>query len=298
MILVSIDTDAGYRLGALTETGVVDVQAALEDIVIEGSEAIPYDLSELLLSGEQAWRDLDTYVKSAAESATEAPWLLQEGEIELGPCLPLPRNIICVGLNYRKHAEEAGMEIPEEPILFSKLLNTIAASGDPIRLPNNADEFDYEAELGVVMGKRASNVSEIEALDYVFGYCNANDLSARDLQFRSSQWLLGKTLDNFLPIGPYLVTADELPDPQKLGVRCWVNGDLRQDSSTADMIFTVAQLVSYISQYVTLEAGDLILTGTPSGVVAGRPEKDWLVPGDEVIVEVEGLGRLINTLVG
>ena len=147
------------------------------------------------------------------------------------------------------------------------------------------------------MGRRASHVSETEALDYVFGYCNANDLSARDLQFRSSQWLLGKTLDKFLPIGPYLVTADEVADPQKLDIQCWVNGDLRQDSNTADMIFTVAQSVSYISQYVTLEAGDLILTGTPSGVVAGRPEKDWLVPGDEVTIEIEGLGRLTNPLV-
>ena len=297
MLLVSIGSDYGYRLGVKTERGIVDVQAALADIAPESSEAIHHDLRELLLGGEHAWRNLQAYLESTVESAPAAQWLLKESDIELGPCLPMVGNIICVGLNYRKHAVEAGMEIPEEPILFSKLSNTIAASGEPIPLPKNAEQFDYEAELGVVMGRRASYVSETEALDYVFGYCNANDLSARDLQFRSSQWLLGKTLDKFLPIGPYLVTADEVADPQKLDIQCWVNGDLRQDSNTADMIFTVAQSVSYISQYVTLEAGDLILTGTPSGVVAGRPEKDWLVPGDEVTIEIEGLGRLTNPLV-
>ncbi len=297
MVLVSISADYGYRLGVKTERGIVDMQAALADIAPESSEAIHHDLRELLVGGERAWRNLVAYLESTVETAPAAQWLLKESDIELGPCLPMVGNIICIGLNYRKHAVEAGMDIPEEPILFSKLSNTIAASGARIPLPNNAEQFDYEAELGVVMGRRASHVSETEALDYVFGYCNANDLSARDLQFRSSQWLLGKTLDKFLPIGPYLVTADEVADPQKLDIRCWVNGDLRQDSNTADMIFTVAQLVSYISQYVTLEAGDLILTGTPSGVVAGRPEKDWLVPGDEVTIEIEGLGRLINPLV-
>ena len=297
MVLVSISADYGYRLGVKTERGIVDMQAALAEIAPESSEAIPHDLRELLLGGEHAWLNLLAYLESTVETAPAAQWLLKESDIEMGPCLPMVGNIICIGLNYRKHAVEAGMEIPEEPILFSKLSNTIAASGARIPLPSNAEQFDYEAELGVVMGRRASHVSETEALDYVFGYCNANDLSARDLQFRSSQWLLGKTLDKFLPIGPYLVTADEVSDPQKLDIRCWVNGDLRQDSNTADMIFTVAQLVSYISQYVTLEAGDLILTGTPSGVVAGRPEKDWLVPGDEVTIEIEGLGRLINPLV-
>ena len=151
--------------------------------------------------------------------------------------------------------------------------------------------------MAVVIGKRARYVSEDKALDYVFGYCNANDLSARDLQKRTSQWLLGKTLDRFGPIGPYLVTADEVADPQSLDIHCWVNGTLRQNSNTADMIFPVRRLVSYISQYLELQHGDVILTGTPEGVVLGMTDKVWLKPGDEVIIEIGDLGRLKNVMV-
>jgi 2-keto-4-pentenoate hydratase/2-oxohepta-3-ene-1,7-dioic acid hydratase in catechol pathway len=187
------------------------------------------------------------------------------------------------------------MAIPTIPVLFSKFPNTIAASGEQVVLPATAVEYDYEAELGVVIGLRARQVSEQEALNYVLGYCNINDLSARDLQMRTSQWLLGKTLDKFMPIGPYLVTADVVGDPQALDIRCWVNGTLRQNSTTADMIFTVAELVSYISQYMTLDPGDVIATGTPEGVIFGMSEKHWLKPGDEVVVQIAGLGRLTTT---
>ncbi len=152
--------------------------------------------------------------------------------------------------------------------------------------------------MGVVIGQKASAVSVEEALEYVLGYCSANDLSARDLQMRTSQWLLGKTLDGFCPIGPYLVTRDEVPDPQQLELRTWVNGELRQNSSTADMIFSVAEIVSYASHHMTLDPGDVIITGTPEGVILGMPEpRAWLKPGDEVIVEVQGLGRLVTPLV-
>ena len=161
----------------------------------------------------------------------------------------------------------------------------------------NAVQYDYEAELGVVIGKQGKNIRQQEALSYVLGYCNVDDLSARDLQFRTSQWLLGKTLDKFLPIGPYLVTAEDVGDPQALDVHCWVNGDLRQNSNTADMIFSVAECISYISQYMTLNPGDVISTGTPEGVVMGMTEKNWLKPGDEVVVEIEGLGKCINRMV-
>ena len=157
--------------------------------------------------------------------------------------------------------------------------------------------MDYEVELAVVIGKEAKYVSEADALDYVLGYCNANDVSARELQMRTSQWLLGKTSDSFCPLGPYLVTADEVGDPQKLATRSWLNGELRQNSNTADMVFTVAQVVSYISQYMTLKPGDVILTGTPEGVILGMKEKVWMKAGDKVAVEVEKLGRLTNTLV-
>ena len=217
--------------------------------------------------------------------------------LRLGPCVPRPGKIVCIGLNYRRHAAEAGMAVPREPILFSKFGNTLAADGEEVPLPPVATQYDYEAELGVVIGRRAAGVGEAEALDHVWGYCNCNDLSARDLQFRSSQWLLGKTLDHFLPAGPHLVSAGEAGDPQDMPVRCSLNGELRQDSSTADMVFGVAELVSYISRHFTLEPGDLIATGTPEGVIQGRADKRWLRAGDEVVVEVGALGKLTSRLV-
>ena len=221
---------------------------------------------------------------------------LEEAGLRLGPCSPRPGKIVCVGLNYRRHAEESGMPVPEAPILFSKFANTLAASGDGVRLPAVAQQYDYEAELGVVIGRPARDVSEARALDHVWGYCCCNDVSARDLQFRSTQWLLGKSLDRFLPVGPQLVSADEAGDPQTMRLRCLVNGDLRQDSSTADMVFGVAELVSYASRFWTLEPGDIIATGTPSGVAQGRPDRPWLRPGDEVVVDIDRLGRLVNRM--
>jgi 2-keto-4-pentenoate hydratase/2-oxohepta-3-ene-1,7-dioic acid hydratase in catechol pathway len=201
-------------------------------------------------------------------------------------------------LNYRRHAQETGAPIPDTPILFSKFNNALAGTCEPVPLPRVATQYDYEVELGVVIGRRAASVKVEDALDYVLGYCTANDLSARDLQMRTSQWLLGKTLDRFCPVGPYLVTRDEVPEPQALNLRTWVNGELRQNSNTGDMIFSVAEIVSYTSQYMTLDAGDLIITGTPEGVILGMPEpRPWLKPGDEVTVEVEGLGKLVTPLV-
>jgi 2-keto-4-pentenoate hydratase/2-oxohepta-3-ene-1,7-dioic acid hydratase in catechol pathway len=188
------------------------------------------------------------------------------------------------------------MAIPETPVVFSKFNTALAAHRQPVRLEKNAEQYDYEAELVVVIGRRARFVPEAEALSYVFGYCNGNDLSARDLQTRTSQWLLGKTLDHFMPIGPYLVTADEIGDAQSLGVWCWVNGERRQNSNTKDMVFSIAQLISYLSQYMTLEPGDLISTGTPEGVIVGMKEKIWLKPNDVVEIEVEGLGKLVNRM--
>jgi 2-keto-4-pentenoate hydratase/2-oxohepta-3-ene-1,7-dioic acid hydratase in catechol pathway len=183
-------------------------------------------------------------------------------------------------------------------VLFSKFNNSLAGHNEDVPLIGDvATQFDYEVELCVVIGKTARNVSEADALSYVAGYCTANDLSVRDLQMRTSQWLLGKTPDKFFPIGPYLVTADEIGDPQTLRLTCKVNGETRQDSNTSDMVFTVAQLVSYCSKYLTLEAGDLITTGTPEGVAMGMPNQPWLKKGDVVEVEVEKLGKLTNTMV-
>ena len=221
-------------------------------------------------------------------------------DLKIAPTVPNPSKIICVGLNYQKHAAESGMAEPEYPLLFSKFNNSIAGDGDLVPMAEDWLQVDYEAELVVVIGKTAKNVTVDEALDYVLGYCNGNDLSERALQFRSGQWLLGKSLDGFMPIGKYLVTADEIPNPQDLRIRGWLNGELRQDSNTADMIFSVTEIISYASQFMTLQAGDIISTGTPEGVILGYApdEQQWMQVGDEYVVEIEGLGQLRNTMTG
>lgn len=217
---------------------------------------------------------------------------------EIVSCVSSPSKIICIGLNYRNHAAESGMTVPVVPVAFTKYNNTLTDYGSDVVLGPEGTEYDYEVELGVVIGKKCKAVSEEDALNYVLGYCVANDLSCRDLQFKTSQWLLGKSLDGFLPLGKYIVTADEVGDPQNLRLSCTVNGELRQNSSTADMIFSVAEIISFLSRYMTLEAGDLILTGTPEGVAMGMPEKKWLKPGDVVRVEIEKLGYTENRMIG
>ena len=283
----------GFKLGIRGEQGVIDVVEAGTALGV----TVPGSLADVIAGSDPALAALRVLEDSVSDSASGSSWLLDEMGLQHGPVVANPGKIICVGLNYRRHAHETNMPIPETPVLFSKFGNTICGSGADVPLPNVATEYDYEVELGVVIGKSARNVSQEESLNHVLGYCTANDISVRDLQTRTSQWLLGKTLDHFLPIGPYLVTADEVGDPQSLRLRCWVNNDLRQDSTTGDMIFGVAEVVSYISRYFTLEPGDVIITGTPEGVAMGRADKPWLKPGDDVVVEVERLGQCRNTMI-
>lgn len=292
MKIVHFSTPMGLKFGVKVEAGVVDVAALLAAHPAEGMAA---GLEDLFAGGKAAQAALEDYIGQNLHEAAGNGWLLDETSLQFAPCVPHPGKIICIGLNYRRHAAESGAPTPTAPILFSKFNNALAAHREAIRLNPNAMQNDYEAELVAVIGKRAQFVSEKEALDYVFGYCNGNDLSARDLQTRTSQWLLGKTLDQYMPIGPYLVTADEVGNADALRIRGWLNGELRQDSNTSDMIFSIAQLVSYISQFITLEPGDLISTGTPEGVILGRAEKRWLKAGDRYEVEIEGLGKLSNT---
>jgi 2-keto-4-pentenoate hydratase/2-oxohepta-3-ene-1,7-dioic acid hydratase in catechol pathway len=207
-----------------------------------------------------------------------------------------PQKIVCIGLNYRDHAEEQGVDLPERPLLFAKWPNTLIASGDAITVPAVTENVDYEAELGVVIGRKASRVSVDEALDFVDGYVIANDVSARDLQFADGQWVRGKSLDTFLPVSE-LVPAAEVPDPQSLAIRAILNGQLMQDSHTSNMIFGVAEVISFVSQAITLEPGDLIITGTPAGVGAFRDPPVWMKPGDEIAIEIDGLGRITNPVV-
>jgi 2-keto-4-pentenoate hydratase/2-oxohepta-3-ene-1,7-dioic acid hydratase in catechol pathway len=207
--------------------------------------------------------------------------------------LALPQKIVCVGLNYRDHAEEQGVALPERPLLFAKWPNTLIGSGEAIRLPAISSRVDYEAELGVVIGRRAAAVSVDDALVHVEGYVVANDVSGRDLQFSDGQWVRGKSLDTFLPVSD-LVPAAQVADPQALPIRAVLNGEVMQDSNTANMIFGVAEIVAFVSQAITLEPGDLIITGTPAGVGAFRDPPVWLQPGDEIAIEIDGVGRISN----
>ena len=296
MILLTFRDGDDLKLGVKTSRGVVDVAAA-QAALGTGNGGAPESMDALLAGGESARKALADLVARAEAAPAAEDWIRDEPTLTLGPAVPNPGKIVCVGLNYRKHAEETGAAIPETPVLFSKFNNTVAAASEDVPLTDAATQYDYEVELAVVMGEDASNVSQADALGTVFGYATANDLSARDLQTRTSQWILGKTMDKFMPIGPYLVTADEVPDPQKLPLRTWLNGELRQDSNTDDMIFPVAEIIAYISRHFSLGPGDVIITGTPEGVILGMAEKKWMVPGDIVEVEVEGLGRLENRMV-
>jgi len=208
-----------------------------------------------------------------------------------------PGKIVCVGLNYHDHAEEQGAELPEEPLLFAKWPTALIGPGDPIVIPSLVTKCDYEAELGVVIGEKVRGVSKENALEAVRGYLCANDVSARDLQFKDGQWTRAKSVDTFCPVGPRLVPATEIPDPHDLRIRAIVSGEVLQDSTTANLIFGVDEIVSYASQTMTLEPGDLVLTGTPAGVGVFRDPQRLLQPGDEVTIEIERIGALTNPVV-
>lgn len=298
MKLLTFIQNGQFKLGVKTNHGVLDVQAALSDVPSE--KKMPTTVHEVIDGGSEVLENLREYVEFAL-SLTEKKesYLLEESTLTLGPCVTHPNKIICVGLNYRRHAEETNAPIPDFPILFNKFNNTLAGHGEEVQLPRVSQKVDYEAELVIVIGKTAKYVTKEKALSHVFGYCNVNDLSARDLQMRTQQWLLGKSCDKFSPLGPYLVTSDEVGDPNQLEINCIVNGEVRQNSNTSDMIFHCDEIVSYISQYMTLVPGDIILTGTPEGVVLGYPpdKQVYLKDGDQVTIQIEKLGSLTNTMV-
>jgi acylpyruvate hydrolase len=219
------------------------------------------------------------------------------GEVTLKAPILNPGKIVCIGQNYAEHAAESNAAVSAYPIIFAKYPNALIGDGGAIVLPKVSNQVDYEGELAVVIGKRAKNVTETEALAYVGGYAAFNDVSARDFQMRTSQWTIGKTFDTFGPMGPALTTVDEVPDPQNLSIRVLVSGETLQSSHTSKMIFPVAVLIAYISSVMTLEPGDIIATGTPDGVGAARTPQRFLRPGDTVRVEIEGLDVLENPVV-
>jgi 2-keto-4-pentenoate hydratase/2-oxohepta-3-ene-1,7-dioic acid hydratase in catechol pathway len=238
---------------------------------------------------------LNALISAALESDVAPAAFVNDECIEYGPVVTRPEKIVCVGLNYRRHAKEVNMAIPNQPVLFNKYNNSLSAHQAAIKLPVGvARKFDYETELVIVIGRSAKNVTEADAISYVAGYCTGNDFSARDLQFDTGgQWMVGKSPDQFAPLGPYLVTADQV-DPDQLRIECRVNGETRQSSNTSDFIFSSAQIVSYISRHMTLKPGDIIFTGTPEGVILGYPkdQQTWLKAGDKIACSVEKLGEL------
>lgn len=291
MKLLTYEVQELHKLGVQTDEGIIDIQATAEKTGISDVET---DIMAVIAGGEQAINQLSNLLKQAEEANTVV--YVNSENLVWGPSVTRPHKIICVGLNYRKHADETNAPYPEVPILFNKFDNTLTGHNSEIPVPKVTEKLDYEVELAIVIGKKTKNVNEADALDYVFGYSTANDLSARDLQMRTPQWMLGKIGDKFSPMGPYLVTADEVGDPNDLKLKTIVNGEVKQDSNTSDMIFNCAEIVSYISQYLTLEPGDVILTGTPEGVVLGLPEDQqrYIQPGDVITCEIEKLGALTN----
>lgn len=281
--------DGSQSLGAVTNTGVIDLRATANRM----GATIAGSIDELLRAA-----DADGLQQVIAGAMTSGIPLLAEADIVHGHLFVNPGKIICVGLNYRQHAIEVNMPVPRVPPLFNKFNNSLAGHDCVIKLPSKelSTKFDYETELLIVIGKPGRDIAEAEALEHVAGYCTSNDFSARDLQLElpSGQWMIGKTLDNFAPIGPYFVSADLVGDPNALQIETRVNGELRQSSSTADFIFNTQQIIAYISRHWTLEAGDIIFTGTPQGVIAGMPKDQqvWLKSGDKIVSSIEKLGDL------
>ena len=254
-------------------------------------------------SGAVRWGNATNSTPTTADLLDASPFA---GGRPTGNVVPIAKilapvdapNVLCIGLNYRRHAEESGMAIPERPLLFMKATSTITNPGDPVVLPSMSEENDYECELAVVIGKAAKEVSEESALEYVLGYTVANDVSSRDWQLRhDKQWIRGKSFDTFCPLGPVLVTTDEIPDPQCLAIGTRVDGVTLQSSNTSDMIFSVREIISYLSRSMTLLPGTVILTGTPEGVGMGRSPKRWLAPGETCEIEIERIGILSNPVV-
>ncbi|HET6999214.1 MAG TPA: fumarylacetoacetate hydrolase family protein [Solirubrobacterales bacterium] len=283
MKLVSYDAGDGARAGVLEDDRVLDAWAAL-------GEPHRGSLRELIADGRV--EDLrGTFGNSGTPSHPHSA-------VSILPPIPDPDKIICIGLNYGKHAAEGGMEVPASPTIFGKYRNALAAPGATVRLPANSRKVDYEAEVAFVVGRRAKDVSEADALDHLAGYTLLNDLSARDLQFSTPQWMSGKVFDGSAPCGPALVTPEEAGPHDGIEIRLTLNGEQMQEDSTASLIFSVPALLSHLSQLMTLEPGDIVSTGTPDGVGSVRDPRVWLADGDEIVIESPTLGRLETHIAG
>jgi acylpyruvate hydrolase len=294
MKLATLLNSGAPRPAVLIGGELTPLDALFDACAPAGSPPAPASLLALLHGGQAAWDALRAAAERASREGTPPGALPLEAAILDAP-LRAPGKVIGVGLNYADHCREQNIDPPRSPVLFAKFPSAIIGPGETIRLPGAiSQQVDYEAELAVVIGREARQVSEADAYNVVAGYMIANDVSARDVQFGDGQWVRGKSFDTFCPIGPYLVTADEAPDPHTLGIRCRVNGQTLQDSNTGEMIFSIPTLIAFITQAITLLPGDIISTGTPHGVGVFRDPKVFLRPGDVVEVEIDGLGVLRN----
>lgn len=291
-----------YRVGFLLDEEVADMQEAWRNLMLSRGEKalanaidqfLPAEPAAFFSIGERGMNKAKEAYKYIMKNKEETVYLTKE-EIQLSTPIPNPSKIICIGKNYADHAAEMGGDIPEFPVLFSKFSNAIIGPEDSIEKSKATEKLDYEVELAVVIGKQTSKVSQDEALDYIAGYTIGNDISARDLQKRTPQWLQGKTLDRSTPIGPWIVTSDEIDDPSNLKISSYVNGEKRQSSTTRQLIFDIPFLIEFISNLITLNPGDIILTGTPDGVGFAMDPPQFLQAGDVVTVEVEKIGRMEN----
>jgi len=291
LILANLRGGGAPRLAVRVGEGLLDITRAADALAM----SVPRNTDELISSGEGQLRQCI----ASALADNRSRWMLTEESALFAPCVSNPQKIVCIGLNYRRHAREIGATEPKVPILFNKFNNALSyhrASVPTKGLPGN--HFDYESELVIVMGRRCSDVAEERALDYVFGYCNGNDFSERTYQMITSQWVAGKTSEGFAPIGPYLVSADLVGNPNALKLETRVNGEVRQSSNTSDFVFNCQQIIAYCSRLFALEPGDIIFTGTPEGVILGMPKERqfWLKAGDKVVTTIEKLGSLEITV--
>jgi 2-keto-4-pentenoate hydratase/2-oxohepta-3-ene-1,7-dioic acid hydratase in catechol pathway len=285
MKLYSFEFQGKKRIGAERSGTLVDLQAA--------DPALPSDMLDFLRRGESALRKAEVAVAEAKEDATR-----KMTEITLLAPVPRPGKILCSGINYRGHLEEEpGATLPEEPFFFSKLPSCVVGPGQPIVHPRGTKQMDYEVELAVVIGRKMRNTPESEVMAGIAGYTIFHDVSARDVQLKDHQITLGKNFDTFAPMGPCIVTREEIPDPGRLKLRTYLNGKIMQDACTTDWVFPLTFLLSTLTHVMTLEPGDVVTTGCPAGVGAFRIPPVFLQPGDEVVLEIEGIGRLANRVV-
>jgi 2-keto-4-pentenoate hydratase/2-oxohepta-3-ene-1,7-dioic acid hydratase in catechol pathway len=310
--LLSFDSHGEQRLGELRDQVIIDLGRA-HDLFLsevtgthrEKPVSFPQRMIDFLESGEELrsyTSDLADYVHGLlpkrSRELQQKRVLLKTTDVHILPPVPVPPKIICLGLNYRDHAEEARVPLPERPLLFSKPSTTIVGPEDPVVYPKISTQVDYEVELAAIIGKRGKHIAESDAFDHIAGYTVFNDISARDIQFSDKQWFRGKSFDTFAPTGPSLAFREQVTDPHNLKMELRVNGEIRQRSTTANMIFKIPELVAFISNVMTLQPGDIIATGTPAGVgFYAKPEKRLLKPGDLMEAEIEGIGLLRNRVV-